>query len=264
MRGWRVIHGRDKHPLGPAPLVSSPPILWALSVLRFPFSFATEKSLRDNAPASPNGNLLSKMIAHLSGTLLSKQATSVILDVGGVGYEVTIPLSTFYELEDAGSKVQLRIYTHVREDALQLYGFKTARERELFMRVISVSGIGPKLGITLLSGMSADEMIASIRTNNLARLTLIPGVGRKTAERLVVELRDKIAALSSVELEDEPGARPETSEKSTEDAVRSDALSALVNLGYQRSAAEKSITAAVIEGGEITVETILRRSMRRI
>src|SRR3989442_12864432 len=193
--------------------------------------------------------LSSSMIAHLSGTLLSKQATSVILDVAGVGYEVTIPLSTFYELEDAGSKVQLRIYTHVREDALQLYGFKTARERELFLRLISVSGIGPKLGITLLSGMSADEMIASIRTNNLARLTLIPGVGRKTAERLVVELRDKIAALSSVELEDEPGARPETSEKSTEDAVRSDALSALVNLGYQRSAAEKSINAAVIEGG---------------
>ena len=148
------------------------------------------------------------MIAHLSGTLLSKQATSVILDVGGVGYEVTIPISTFYELEEPGSKVQLRIYTHVREDALLLYGFKTARERELFMRLISVSGIGPKLGITLLSGMSADEMIASIRTNNLARLTLIPGVGRKTAERLVMELRDKIAALSSPELEEELGAKP--------------------------------------------------------
>src|SRR5882762_9711369 len=103
------------------------------------------------------------MIAHLSGTLLSRQATSVILDVGGVGYEVTIPLSTFYELEELGSKVQLRIYTHVREDSLQLYGFKTARERELFMRLISVSGIGPRLGITLLSGMSADEMLATIR-----------------------------------------------------------------------------------------------------
>ncbi|MDQ3472128.1 MAG: Holliday junction branch migration protein RuvA, partial [Acidobacteriota bacterium] len=100
------------------------------------------------------------MIAHLSGTLLSKQATSVILDVAGVGYEVTIPISTFYELEEPGASVQLRIYTHVREDALQLYGFKTARERELFLRLISVSGIGPKLGITLLSGMSADEMIA--------------------------------------------------------------------------------------------------------
>ena len=147
------------------------------------------------------------MIAHLSGTLLSKQATSVILDVAGVGYEVTIPVSTFYELEEPGASIQLRIYTHVREDALQLYGFKTARERELFLRLISVSGIGPKLGITLLSGMSADEMIASIRTNNLARLTLIPGVGRKTAERLVMELRDKVASLSSTELEEELGEK---------------------------------------------------------
>jgi len=204
------------------------------------------------------------MIAHLSGTLLSKQATSVILDVGGVGYEVTIPISTFYELEEPGSKVQLRIYTHVREDALLLYGFKSARERELFMRLISVSGIGPKLGITLLSGMSADEMIASIRTNNLARLTLIPGVGRKTAERLVMELRDKIAALSSPELEEELGAKPSVSVTPTEDAVRADALSALVNLGYQRSAAEKAINAAIGEGGDISVESILRRSLRRL
>ena len=205
-----------------------------------------------------------KMIAHLSGILLSKQATSVILDVGGVGYEVTIPISTFYELEEPGSKVQLRIYTHVREDALQLYGFKTARERELFMRLISVSGIGPKLGITLLSGMSADEMIASIRTHNLARLTLIPGVGRKTAERLVIELRDKIAALSSPELEEEFGERPGATAPPTEEAVRADALSALVNLGYQRSAAEKAINGALSEGGDISVESILRRSLRRL
>src|ERR687893_1506784 len=143
------------------------------------------------------------MIAHLSGTLFSKQATSVVVDVSGVGYEVTIPLSTFYDLEDTGSTVQLRIYTHVREDSLQLYGFKTARERELFLKLISVSGIGPKLGITLLSGMSADEMIASIRTNNLARLTSIPGVGRKTAERLIMELREKVAELSSAQIEEE-------------------------------------------------------------
>ncbi len=204
------------------------------------------------------------MIAHLSGTLLSKQATSVILDVGGVGYEVTIPISTFYELDEPGSKVQLRIYTHVREDALLLYGFKSARERELFMRLISVSGIGPKLGITLLSGMSADEMIASIRTNNLARLTLIPGVGRKTAERLVMELRDKIAALSSPELEEELGAKPSVSVTPTEDAVRADALSALVNLGYQKSTAEKAINAAIVEGDDISVESILRRSLRRL
>src|SRR6185312_4593508 len=160
------------------------------------------------------------MIAHLSGTLLSKQATYVILDVGGVGYEVTIPLSTFYDLEEPGSTVQLRIYTHVREDALQLFGFKTLRERELFLKLISVSGIGPKLGITLLSGMSADEMIASIRTNNLARLTLIPGVGRKTAERLVMELRDKVASLSSAELEEELGGQSAVGAPGTEDSMR--------------------------------------------
>lgn len=201
------------------------------------------------------------MIAHLSGTLLAKQATTVILDVGGVGYEVTIPLSTFYDLEEAGASVALRIYTHVREDALQLYGFKTARERELFLRLISVSGIGPKLGITMLSGMSADEIIASIRTNNLARLTSIPGVGRKTAERLVIELRDKIAALSSPALEEEFGARTGTS-AATEDALRDDALSALLNLEYPKAAAEKAVTAAMQEGGDISVEVILRRALR--
>jgi Holliday junction DNA helicase RuvA len=203
------------------------------------------------------------MIAHLSGTLLSKHATSVIVDVGGVGYEVTIPLSTFYDLEDMGSTVQLRIYTHVREDTLQLYGFKTARERELFLKIISVTGIGPKLGITLLSGMTADEMIASIRTNNLARLTLIPGVGRKTAERLIMELREKVAELSSAQLEEELGAKPEAGEPS-EDAVRADALSALLNLGYQRSSAEKAIDAALVEGGDITVESILRRALKKL
>ena len=203
------------------------------------------------------------MIGHLSGTLLSKQATSVILDVGGVGYEVNIPLSTFYDLEDPGSAVQLRIYTHVREDAIQLYGFKTARERELFLKIISVSGIGPKLGITLLSGMSADEMIASIRTNNLARLTLIPGVGRKTAERLIMELREKVAELSSAQLEEEFGAKSEATE-ATEDTVRADALSALLNLGYQRTAAEKAIDAALGEGGDVTVETILRRTLKKL
>ena len=204
------------------------------------------------------------MIAHLSGTLLSKHATSVILDVGGVGYEVTIPLSTFYDLEDAGSLVQLRIYTHVREDALQLYGFKTARERELFLRLISVSGIGPKLGITLLSGMSADEMIACIRENNLARLTLIPGVGRKTAERLVVKLRDKVASLAVPEAEQAATAGAAASFTSTEDSIRADALSALLNLGYQRNAAEKAVTATINEGGEISVESILRSSLRKL
>ena len=203
------------------------------------------------------------MIAHLSGTLLSKQATSVILDVAGVGYEVSIPLSTFYELEDPGSNVQLRIYTHVREDALQLYGFKTARERELFLRLISVSGIGPKLGITLLSGMSADEMITSIRNNNLAKLTLIPGVGRKTAERLVMELRDKVASLSAA-IDEDLGARSDVAAVPTEDSMRADALSALLNLGYQRNAAEKAVSASLGEDGEVSVESILRSSLRKL
>jgi holliday junction DNA helicase RuvA len=204
------------------------------------------------------------MIAHLSGTLLSKNPNSVIVDVSGVGYEVNIPVSTFYELEDTGTNVKLRIYTHVKEDALQLYGFKTARERELFINFISVSGIGPKLGIALLSGMSADELIASIKSNNLARLTLIPGVGKKTAERLIVDLREKMAALSTSQLEEETGARPATADGSPEDSVRSEALSGLMNLGYQRSAAEKAIDSALAEGGDISVESILKRSLKKL
>src|SRR5438874_9309493 len=205
------------------------------------------------------------MIAYLSGTLLSKQATSAIVDVAGVGYDVAIPLSTFYELGDIGSPVQLRIYTHVREDAIQLFGFKSARERELFLQLISVNGVGPSLAIKLLSGMNADEMIASIRTNNLVRLVAIPGVGRKTAERLVVDLRDKIAALSSPALEEEFAAKAAAGEVATSpDAMRDDAISALVNLGYQRAAAEKAVKNAIDEGGELSVELILRRSLRSL
>src|SRR5213083_3251467 len=197
------------------------------------------------------------MIAHLSGTLLSKQATSAIVDVGGVGYEVAIPLSTFYELGEAGKPVKLRIYTHVREDAIQLFGFKTIRERELFLQLISVNGVGPGLAIKLLSGMNADEMIASIRTNNLVRLVAIPGVGRKTAERLVVDLRDKVARLSSPALEEEFAAKAaSTGTSTTEDSMRNDAMSALTNLGYQRSAAEKAVKTAMDEGGELSVELI--------
>jgi holliday junction DNA helicase RuvA len=177
---------------------------------------------------------------------------------------VNIPVSTFYELEDTGTTVKLRIYTHVKEDALQLYGFKTARERELFINFISVSGIGPKIGIALLSGMSADELIASIKTNNLARLTLIPGVGKKTAERLIVDLREKMTALSASQGEEDAGARPETADASTEDSVRSQALSGLMNLGYQRSAAEKAIDTALSEGGDVSVESVLKRSLRKL
>ncbi len=206
------------------------------------------------------------MIAHLTGTLLEKQATSVILDVGGVGYEVTIPVTTFYGMEDEGAQVRLRVYTHVREDALQLFGFRTARERELFQLLISVSGIGPKSGIAFLSGMSADEIITAIRTNNLARLTSIPGVGRKTAERLVIELRDKMANLSSPALDASVAAAGggATQAPPSEDALREDALSALLNLGYQKVAAEKAVAQAMTEGGDLSVELLLRRSLRHL
>lgn len=204
------------------------------------------------------------MIAHLNGTLLFKQPNTVVVDVSGVGYEVNIPLSTFYELADTGSNVQLRIYTHVKEDALQLYGFRTARERELFVNFISVSGIGPKIGIALLSGMSADELVASIKNNNLARLTLIPGVGRKTAERLIVDLREKMTALAATHGEEEPGVQVEPVGASPEDSVRADALSALLNLGYQRSAVEKAVDSVLSEDGEITVESVLRRGLRKL
>ncbi|MCA1633633.1 MAG: Holliday junction branch migration protein RuvA [Acidobacteria bacterium] len=203
------------------------------------------------------------MIAHLSGTLLAKHATSVILDVGGVGYEVTIPVTTFYGMEEAGAQVKLRIHTHVREDVLQLFGFRTERERELFKLLISVSGIGPKSGIAMLSGMSADEIVMAIRTNNLARLTAIPGVGKKTAERLVIELRDKMTALSSPALDEELAAGA-TPAPPSEDALREDTLSALVNLGYQKAAAEKALGQALSEGGDISVELLLRRSLRHL
>src|ERR671921_2025291 len=203
------------------------------------------------------------MIAHLSGTLLAKHATSVIVDVGGVGYEVTIPVTTFYDLGETNTPVRLQIYTHVREEALQLFGFKTARERELFTLLISVSGIGPKSAVAMLSGMNADEIITAIRQNNLARLTSIPGLGKKTAERLVIELRDKMTKLSSPALEEQlaaqtPGAAP------SEDSLREDTLSALTNLGYQRAAAEKVVNQAMHEGGELSVELLLRRSLKSL
>ncbi len=199
------------------------------------------------------------MIAYLSGKLLEKEANLIIVDVGGVGYEVIIPLSTFYDLGEIGGDVSLRIYTYVREDVFQLFGFKTVRERELFLLLISVSGIGPKSAITALSGMSADEIIGAIRQNNLARLNSIPGVGKKTAERLVIELRDKIAKLSAVSSEE---MRAEGIPQTSGDDVYDDAISALVNLGYQTNAAEKALKQAMQEGTEMSVQKLLRKSLQ--
>lgn len=199
------------------------------------------------------------MIAYLTGKLFEKQANSVIVDVGGVGYEVIIPLSTFYELGEVGSDVQLRIYTHVREDTLQLFGFKTERERELYLKLISVQGIGAKSGITMLSGMSADEIITAIRTDNVVRLTAIPGVGKKTAERLVIELRDKITdLLGSVAIETIGAGGADA----PADAVYEDALSALLNLGYNRAAADKALKQTVKDGTEMSVQKLLRGSLQ--
>jgi len=178
------------------------------------------------------------MIAYLKGKLYAKQANSVIVETGGVGYEVIIPLSTFYELGDVGSEVELRIYTHVREDTLQLFGFKTERERELYLKLISVQGIGAKSGVAMLSGMSADEIVTAIRTDNVVRLTAIPGVGKKTAERLVIELRDKMQDLLSG-LEKEASSAGEAGVPP--DDTYEDALSALLNLGYNRANADKAL-----------------------
>jgi Holliday junction DNA helicase RuvA len=176
------------------------------------------------------------MIAHLRGTLLAKHPNQAVVETHGVGYDVVISVPTFSELPATGSEVALHIHTHVREDALSLYGFLRLAEKHLFEKLLTVSGIGPKLAITILSGMPADEMVGAIRGGDVARLTRIPGIGKKTAERMVLELRDKLpAGTAEVSL---AAASP----------VEEDVVSALVNLGYQRAAAEKALQAAARGG----------------
>jgi holliday junction DNA helicase RuvA len=200
------------------------------------------------------------MIAYLSGKLLEKGTNAVIVDVAGVGYEVAIPLSTFYEIGEVGQPVQLHIHTNVREDAIQLFGFTTRREKELYLKLISVQGVGAKSGITMLSGMSADEIVTAVRTENLAKLTSIPGVGRKTAERLVIELRDKVVELAAA---GQAGTAAEGRGAGGDD-VFDDALSALVNLGYQKNAAEKALQQARADGVEPSVQKLLRAALQRL
>jgi Holliday junction DNA helicase RuvA len=202
------------------------------------------------------------LIAQLSGKLIQKEPNMVIIDVGGVGYDITIPLSTFYELGEPGIDVSLKIHTHVREDVLQLFGFWTAREKEIFLKLTSVSGVGPKLAITMLSGMPALELVRAITDNDLARLTSIPGVGRKTAERVVVELRDK---LSRMALEARETDRGGSRELATGDAaVRDDTVAALMALGYPKAIAERAVSFAAREEGERTIEAVLKRALRRL
>src|ERR1700733_1900905 len=178
------------------------------------------------------------MIAHLRGKLLVKHPNQVVIETGGVGYEVTISVPTYSELPASGSEAALHIHTHVREDVIALYGFFRPAEKQLFEKLMTVSGIGAKLAITILSGMAADEMVATIRNNDVARLTKIPGIGRKTAERMVLELRDKLPAAAGASAATPPMIN----------SLEEDVLSALVNLGYQQPAAEKAL-ANVIRNG---------------
>ncbi len=196
------------------------------------------------------------MIAHLRGRLLEKQPNRIVIDAHGVGYDVSVPLSTFYGLGEPGSEVALRIHTHVREDALLLYGFATRLEQDLFERLIGVSGIGPKVALAVLSGIEPVELVRAVQRDDAARLTSIPGVGRKTSERIVVELRDRLPVLPPP-VEGEP-AVPGSQ------GLRDDLLSALTNLGYHRPLAEKAITAAVkaVPAGDF--EEALRQALREL
>jgi holliday junction DNA helicase RuvA len=191
------------------------------------------------------------MIAHLRGKLLAKHPNQAVVETAGVGYDVTISVPTFSDLPAAGAEVALHIHTHVREDAIALYGFLRSSEKSLFEKLITVSGIGPTLAIKILSGMAADEMVGAIRGNDVARLTRIPGIGRKTAERMVLELRDKLELAA-------PTAVPATPARS---ATEEDVLSALVNLGYQRAAAEKVLVMATKNGAGGSFDMLFREAL---
>ena len=194
------------------------------------------------------------MIAQLRGRLLRKQPQEAVVDVAGVGYRVAIPLSTYYRIGEPGGEVTLLTHTHVREDVLALFGFLTVAEQALFERLIAVSGVGPRLALSILSGIEAPELVAALRASDVARLTRIPGVGKKTAERLVLELKDKVQGLAAAE---EPAA-------STPSAAKEDLVSALVHLGYSRPEAERGVERALKDGGEAAFEDLLRRSLRAL
>lgn len=196
------------------------------------------------------------MISHLNGILSRKSPTEIVVDVNGVGYAVSIPLSTYEKLGDTGSAVTILTHTHVREDILQLYGFATEAEREIFRLLISVSGIGPKIAQGILSGVQPNELQNLIAQADVSSLTAIPGVGRKTAERLIVELRDKIAKLDTGLLSSGPADAAQ--------GIRAEALMALISLGYNRAAAEKSIRAALQElnGKEASIQELLKQALK--
>lgn len=195
------------------------------------------------------------MIAHLAGTLLEKHLQRLVVDVNGVGYDVHVPLSTIYATGEPGSAVRLRVHTHVTDDAIRLFGFQTALELTLFERLIGVSGIGPRVALAVLSGIEPAELVRALRGGDLVRLTRIPGVGRKTAERLVLELKDRLPS-------EVPGAEPEAHHPG--DELRGDVLSALVNLGYQQSAVEKTVDKVLKAGEAGDFESVLRAVLREM
>jgi holliday junction DNA helicase RuvA len=200
------------------------------------------------------------VIAHLRGRISEKHPNRIVVDVNGVGYDVFVPLSTFYGLGEPGADIALRIHTHVREDALSLYGFATLIEQELFERLIGVSGIGPKVALAVLSGIEPKELVRAIERGDLARLTAIPGVGKKTSERIVLELKDRLPRAQAV-------AAAAGAAAAAAPAVRDDVLSALVNLGYHRPLAEKAVDTAIKMLGPASdsgFERVLKQALREL
>lgn len=212
-------------------------------------------SAEPNARIPPKRHLNSNVIAHISGTLAQKIPGEVVVDVAGVGYQIFIPLNVFYRLPEIGAPLSLQIYTHVREDALQLFGFQDVGDKQLFLLLLGVSGIGPKLAVNILSGIATDELSRALKEGDQVRLMAIPGVGRKLAERMIVELKDKFATLAPI--------GPESAKTEGGSQLLLDAVSALVNLGYKRPEAEK-IVREVLRKGERSLENVLKESLRRV
>jgi holliday junction DNA helicase RuvA len=197
------------------------------------------------------------MIAFLRGRVLDKRPNRIVIDVNGIGYELYVPLSTYYDVGEPGTEIALRVHTHVREDALQLYGFLTTLEQQLFERLIAISGIGPKLAVAVLSGIDSGELVSSIQRADVARLTRIPGIGKKTAERIVLELKDRLAEVA-------PAAAADGAERAQIDHVRDDLVSALENLGYHRPLAEKAVDAVRARDGGAPFGDALKGALREL
>jgi Holliday junction DNA helicase RuvA len=199
------------------------------------------------------------MIAHLTGILFSKSPQSVVVDTAGVGYHIYIPLSTFYQLPDEMEKVSLHVYTHVREDMLQLFGFQTETEKEIFLLLISVSGIGPKLALNILSGIGIAELLSAIVSADSERISAIPGVGKKTSQRITLELKEKVSDIAEgIEV------RPREKVQIKNKEIFDDALSALINLGYPSKSAKIVIENVLRNDNDINLDTLLKEALRNL